>query len=263
MAPLLTAPPTPQFAGATTLRSVFSPDEMTSARYGQERFMAGEWDREPEFAWRKPTAKQSRSWKTPYATWFRSELAALARSPRLLAGIAEATQARTIRFWFDQLLWEAPATTNKPLNYHWHAERSRWKTSESRLMVTAWVPLCRMTPALGPITFVQGSERRRWVELPDGWEPEHDDLSPTMAQPGDAALFCWHTVHGNPQNRGERPRRAIALHFAIDELNYQPHGRFHHLNERFVRRKAGRPDFTDERVCPVVWGTAKSAQEGF
>lgn len=215
--------------------------------------MAGEANTRPAFDWPPPRPRQSRSWKTPYATHFRTELAALAQSPQLLEQIAIATEASSLRLWFDQLLWEEPAAPSRAADYHWHTERSRWKTCRAKLMVTAWIPLAPIAPEMGPITMVRESARRKWLELPDGWQPAPAEILPAPVQPGDAALFCWHTVHGNPPNFGSAPRRAIALHYAVDELNYQAYGKFSHLNERFVRQNEGLPDFADERVVPLLW----------
>lgn len=253
---MVTPAPLPRTAltdGFQFLSDVIPLPDLAEARFGQEELMAGRTDREPAFEWPAPRARQCRSWKTPYATHFRSELARLARGPELLSQIAQATGARSIRFWFDQLLWEEPAPSRTTLNYHWHTERSRWKTCQARLMVTAWVPLATIAPAMGPITMVRGSARHNWLQLPPEWEPDPADFIPSPVQPGDAALFCWHTVHGNPPNLARAPRRAIALHYAIDELSYRAHGKFKHLNERVVIRKRSLPDFSDKRVCPLVW----------
>lgn len=239
--------------GFQFLKGVFTESELKAARYGQDEFMAGRADCAPAFDWPAPRARQCRSWKSPYSTHFRSELAALSRSPRLLAMIAEATEADELRLWFDQLLWEAPVSRPRPVDYHWHTERSRWKTCRARLMVTAWVPLDVIVPRMGPITMARESASRRWIELPDGWTPESQAIEPAPVQPGDAALFCWHTVHGNPPNFGSTPRRAIALHYAVDELAYRTKGKFSHLNERLVTQLDSGPDFTDQRVIPLIW----------
>ncbi|GHC45581.1 phytanoyl-CoA dioxygenase family protein [Roseibacillus persicicus] len=244
---------TPALAGGFAfLTDVFTPAELAAARHGQEALMDGQADIAPAFNWPAPRARKARSWKLPYSTHFRSELAGLARSPQLLNRIARETGARSIRLWFDQLLWEEPARRTD-LNYHWHTERSRWKTCQSPLMVTAWIPLAQVEPTMGPITMARGTAARRWLELPDGWEPRPEEILPSPVQPGDAALFCWHTVHGNPPNLATGPRRAIAIHYAIDGLSYRPHGKFSHLNERLVAKPNGAPDFSDEKVCPLVW----------
>ncbi|MGJ8725189.1 MAG: phytanoyl-CoA dioxygenase family protein [Roseibacillus sp.] len=252
--PLVVPQPSPLLAnGFQFLPQVFTEQELTAARHGQEELMAGRTNREPTFDWQAPRARKCRSWKTPYSTHFRSELAALAHSPQLLEKIAQATGAQSLRLWFDQLLWEEPSRRPQTLDYHWHTERSRWKTCQANLMLTAWVPLAHITPAMGPITMANSTSQRKWLELPDGWQPDPADILPAPVQPGDAALFCWHTVHGNPPNLGNAPRRAIALHYAIDDLRYQPYGKFSHLNERVVGRNHNLPDFTDEQVVPRVW----------
>lgn len=246
--------------GFQFIERAFSDEQISQARHGQTELMAGRVDQRPAFSWPTPRTRTSRSWKSPYATHFRSELSALAQSPRLLNMIAEATGAHSIRFWFDQLLWEEPARSKAPNHFHWHTERSRWKTCHTRLMVTAWIPLTALTSEMGPITMVRNSARNQWLELPDGWQPDDFDHITSPVQPGDAALFCWHTVHGNPPNRGQAPRRAIALHYAIDELEYRKFGKFSHLNERVVAQSHNLPDFTDSRVCPVVWRSPDSSQ---
>ena len=71
-------------------------------------------------------------------------------------------------------------------------------------------------------------------------------------------LFFAGTLCMGPPNRSDRPRRAIALHFAIDSLAYQPHGKFKHLNERLVTQTEGKPDFTDATVCPLLWKKEES-----
>lgn len=239
--------------GYTSLENVFSLAEIASARHGQEELIAGRADIKPDFAWPSPRARNPRSWKMPYSTSFRSELRRLAHSPQLLQAIATQTGARSIRLWFDQLLWESPAPSHRPGNYHWHTERSRWLTCQSPLMVTAWIPLAPLLPKMGPITMARGTASHQWRTLPRHWSPHPSEILPAPVQPRDAALFCWHTVHGNPPNTSSAPRRAIAIHYAIDGLSYRAHGPFRHSNERLVGRRDGLPDFQDERVCPLLY----------
>lgn len=102
-------------------------------------------------------------------------------------------------------------------------------------MVTAWIPLIDFNPKMGPITMMPHDESRRIV-----------------LDAGDLVLFPSTTLHGNPPNFGDQPRRALAAHFASADLHYQSAGRFSHVNERIVRKKDGLPDFQDPTVCPVI-----------
>ena len=241
------------WAGVKVLRDVFTGEQLAAACSGQEAFYRGEADLRPEFSWPAPRPASGASRKHPYASFFRSELAALARSKVLAARIREETGCSSLRFWHDQLLWEEPRTAGAGApEYHWHTERSRWKTCACPLMVTAWIPLHEVTAAMGPITMVPGSDRRRWIDLPKEWEPGNAEREPMILRPGEVSLHCWHTIHGNPPNHGASVRRVMAAHFACGPVHYRPCGRFSHVNERVVRHVAGRPDFSDERVCPVV-----------
>ncbi|MEM9080471.1 MAG: phytanoyl-CoA dioxygenase family protein [Verrucomicrobiota bacterium] len=166
--------------------------------------------------------------------------------------MATATGAHTVRLWLDQLLLEQSARPNTPPKYHWHTERSRWKTCACDLMVTAWIPLTEIIPNLGPLTLVRHTARHQWLNLPNNYQPDPNDLLPAPLQPGDALLFCWHTVHGNPPNFSQKPRRALAAHFALNQINYQPHGNFSHHNEKVVSQSKNLPNFQDPHVCPLL-----------
>lgn len=244
---------TPRWSGAVVLREVFAEDELAAARRGQDAFYRGEVDQRPGFAWPLPRRTTARSRKHPYASFFRSELSSVARSPVLGRRIAEATGAPLVRYWHDQLLREVPRERKGDGDYQWHTERSRWKTCCCPLMVTAWIPLAPVTAEMGPITMVDGTAAERRIDLPPGWAPEDAARRPVLLASGEVSLHCWHTVHGNPPNFGDAVRRVLAVHFALGPIRYRPHGGFHHVNERIVHRRDGVPDFEDERLCPVVW----------
>ena len=228
-------------------------EDLAAACRGQEAFYRGDCDRRPKFSWPGPRPAGGRSRKHPYASFFRSELAALARSPVLAERIRQVTGCGDLRLWHDQLLWEEPRERRGgAINYQWHTERSRWKTCCAGLMVTAWIPLAPVSSEMGSITMVPGSERRGWIDLPDGWEPGEDEKQIVSLQPGGVSLHCWHTVHGNPPNFGGRVRRVMAVHYSCGPVSYRKCGTFAHVNERLVKRLDGAPDFRDERVCPLV-----------
>ena len=235
------------------LKGVFTKEQLSHARAGQKAFYRGESNWTPEISWSRPRRTIARSKKHPYASFFRSEIRALVRSEVLGARIGELCGAEELRFWHDQLLSEAPRLRKGKRLFHWHTERSRWKTCQCPLMVTAWIPLEPVSEEMGPITMVKGSEEQPWIDLPEGWEPGEEMRKPVLLEPGDVSLHCWHTVHGNPPNLGAEPRRVIAAHYSIGPVEYRRCGQFAHVNERVVQHLDGVPDFGDEEVCPVVW----------
>lgn len=244
----------PLWAGSAVLSGVFTEEQLAHARAGQDAFYRGESNRTPEISWAKPRRSRARSRKHPYVSFFRSEIRNLVRSEVLAARIGELCGASEVRLWHDQLLWEAPRRRSGKREYHWHTERSRWKTCQCPLMVTAWIPLDEVTEEMGPITMVEGSEEQPWIDLPEGWEPEESSRRSVLLNPGEVSLHCWHTVHGNPPNLGDQTRRVVAAHYSIGAVEYRRSGEFSHVNERVVQHLDGVPDFGDEEVCPVVWG---------
>ena len=219
-------------------KGFFQAREIAEAAHAQDAFYRGEYDREPEFAWSRPRKCRARTRKHPYASFFSTTLDRLLRDGRLGALIQDSCKMPTVRFWHDQLLYEEPREAGE-VNYHWHREESRWRTCAAEKMITAWIPLNDFTPEMGPITLA-----------PSG--PEIENHRRMVLNAGDLVLFDKTLLHGNPPNFGNRPRRAIAAHFASGDLSYRAHGTFSHVNERIVRNVDGVPDFQDERVCPIV-----------
>ena len=227
-----------QQEGYLVVKNFFSTDEIARAADAQDAYYRGEYDREPEFDWPRPRRCHARTRKHPYASFFSNALEKLLRDGRLGLLIQESCHMATGRFWHDQMLYEEPRQGDD-LKYHWHREESRWKTCEASQMITAWIPLTDFTPEMGPITLSTS-----------GRDPESCRRMDLGA--GDLVLFDKSLLHGNPPNFGNRPRRALAAHFASGDLSYRANGKFSHVNERIVRHRNGIPDFQDERVCPLI-----------
>lgn len=224
--------------GYVIVRGYFSREEIQAVATAQDAHYLGKADTQPAFTWPAPRPCKARSRKHPYASFFLSSLAKLLRDGRLAKLVKEATGMKGIRFWHDQLLYEEPRQEGA-VDYHWHRENSRWLTCDASKMATAWIPLVDFTHEMGPITIV-----------PKG--ADQSEMKRMTLKAGDLVIFDAETLHGNPPNFGVIPRRAVAAHFASADLKYQKSGRFSHVNERIVSQKNGEPDFTDERVCPLI-----------
>ncbi|MGJ8695430.1 MAG: phytanoyl-CoA dioxygenase family protein [Verrucomicrobiaceae bacterium] len=224
--------------GYAIVRGFFSRQEITAVAAAQDAYYRGETDSSPAFDWPAPRTCRARTRKHPYASFFQSPIASLLRDGRLAQLVSETTGMPAIRFWHDQLLYDEPRPAGE-IKYHWHRENSRWLTCQASIMATAWIPLCDFTHDMGPITIVPTGRSK-------------DDHKRMALQMGDLVIFPSQTLHGNPPNFSETPRRALAAHFASSDLRYHQAGKFSHVNERLVRKINGLPDFTDPRVCPLI-----------
>lgn len=216
------------------VKDFYPTEEIANARAAQDAYYRGETNLTPTFQWPAARPCNVRNRKHPFASFFRTEFAALLRDGRLAKLIRETFAIDQVRFWHDQLLYEEPRTSGET-KYHWHREESRWLTCAAEQMLTAWIPITDFTPEMGPITIMARDEPRRMV-----------------LNAGDLVLFPSTTLHGNPPNFGKIPRRALAAHFASADLTYRAHGNFRHVNERLVRKLNGLPNFQDPAVCPLV-----------
>lgn len=119
-----------------------------------------------------------------------------------------------------------------PVNLH--QDYSYWRFSTTPHMVSCWLALAKMTPALGPLELVRGSHRwgigERPKELmhgsndeytcamqavmPAGIEPE---FVTTVVPKGGGVFFHGLTFHGSRGNATDEWRRAFGLHWASSE----------------------------------------------
>lgn len=237
--------------GYVVIRDFFPRDEIAEVRAAQDRFYNGEFDTEPDFSWPKPRPTRARSRKHPYASFFISPLAKMIRDGRLAKLVGEVSGMAGVRFWHDQLLSEAPSRVEKN-SAHWHREKSRWLTCQTAMMTTAWCPLVDFSPEMGPITMIPRSQNSGEIIIPSDWAPEAGTERRMALAAGDVVIFPWTMIHGNPPNLSKLVRRAVAAHFCEKEIRHVKNGRFSHVNERIARKVEGLPDFTDERVCPLL-----------
>lgn len=238
-------------------------DVLDRALDGMERFYAG--DRDAPFPGH--TRWDHTDWvpahgdglrKNDYASLQVGELGDLVRHPAIAATAARLAGAGEIRLWHDQLLHKPPGGDEGHVG--WHTDRQYWESCTSTQMLTAWVPLVDVDERLGTITFVDGSHR--WPEgLAIGFFD--GDLAAQEARMAAAGLpvrkvapalrrgqVTFHhcrTVHGSGPNRGDRPRRSLAIHLQPGDNRHQPG---YHRNDELVRRVDGVPDYTDPRICP-------------
>lgn len=196
------------------------------------------------------------------------ELGALVRYNLIAAYAARLAGSGSIRLWHDQLLYKPP-TPDSAGNVGWHTDRQYWTTCSSTEMLTAWVPFHDITAQHGPVMFLPGSHR--W-ETDDGLSFfDHDlttidalihrhDVRPISAtmRRGQVSFHHCRTIHGSGPNRGDEPRRSLAIHMQPGDNHWlrsvAPDGSAAaHSVDTLVRRVDEMPDYADPRICPQPW----------
>ena len=192
------------------------------------------------------------------------------RFPLLTATAARLAGSESIRLWHDQLLYkpvDAPGTT---ANVGWHTDRQYWLTCSSVEMLTAWVGFHDVDEVGGSVSVLDGTHLWDMSGL-DFYDQNLEHLErelrrsgrvfdrrPMTVRRGQVSFHDCRTVHGSGPNYSSAPRRSLAIHLQPADNRWQaiglPDGTLaEHANDRFVRRVAGVPDYTDPRLCPVLW----------
>ena len=259
--------------GFLVVRGLVPGSVLDTAERGMERFYAGDVDR--PFPGR--TRYDHNDWspadgdvlrQNEYTSRMVDDLATLVEWPGIAAFAAALAGAQSIRLWEDQLLYKPPTPATSAHaesgsgNVGWHTDRQYWQGSSSTEMLTCWVPFHDCDAAMGGVAFVPGSHR----QLVDGLSFFNRDLSavdagttvvPELAR-GDVTFHHCGTVHGSGPNRTDLPRRSMAIHLQPAD-NHWAGGddpvavAVYHRNNELVRTDDGHPDYSDPRICPVLW----------
>jgi len=246
------------------------PDEVLDAsERGMQRYYGGDLDstgiHPPDW---KPTPGEGLR-KDDYSSMCVDELAQLVHHPMIGTTAARLSDAPGIRLWHDQLLYKPVDAPGTRANVGWHTDRQYWQCCTSTEMLTAWVAFHDVTPEGGSVSFFDGSHRWEVTGL-DFFSQDLDgleaiareqglpvDIKPTTMKRGQVSFHHCRTVHGSGANRSSEPRRSIAIHLqpTTNRARVNEDGTIApHSNNDLTRQVEGVPDYTDERICPLLWG---------
>ena len=147
------------------------------------------------------------------------EVRALTFHPAICEMAAQLVGAEKLRIWHDQALYKESGGRETEA----HQDQAYWPIAE-RDAVTAWVPLCSVTDACGPMGYIPGSHNSnvRFVDIfnatGDG-DRLREDYAGTKTvfipcEPGDVIFHHGHTVHMAKQNTSNVTRRVYtAIYF--------------------------------------------------
>ncbi len=266
-----------QKSGYYISKPIYTEQEIDLALEGMERIYRNDLDRpgsDPFHTFMPAVNFGEGLRKTDYASFFNLALQKLITKPVLGAIAGKLTGSSQIRLWHDQLLFKPPQISDLKSNVGWHNDRMYWKTCTSDSMLTAWIPFHDCDETTGTITMIEGS--KHWPDNTqdlDFFSSELDSLEkrfvtggqrvkkvPMILPKGCVSFHNCLTIHGSGPNLSKQPRRSIAVHLQ-DETNryqryfYEDGSLADHGNDHLANKVDGVPDYTDNKVCPLLFSS--------
>lgn len=184
-----------------------------------------------------------------------------ASNPRICEEIAQLSKTDTVRIWHDQIQYKPPITGGPT---HWHQDHPLWPIIQPSDLISAWVALDDAVIENGCMWMVPGSQKwgnhQKYLASDENFMPYHKqpELLPPDAvikavpfeiKKGQVGYHHCMTWHGSPNNRSERKRRAIAVHYMPGYTRYVPSG--NHPMSKHVKVQPG--EIMQGGEFPVVY----------
>ncbi|GIX05637.1 MAG: SnoK protein [Candidatus Poribacteria bacterium] len=173
----------------------------------------------------------------------------LAKHPVITEAVAQLAETDTLRIWHDQVQYKPPRAGGPT---GWHQDHPLWPSIQPADLITAWIPFEDATIENGCMWMVPGSHRwgnqQRYLASGPNFEPIHREPErlpegavirsvPCEVRRGECHLHHCLTWHGSPDNRSDRPRPALAIHYMPGHIRFDPVGR--HVMDQFIHVPVG------------------------
>ena len=146
---------------------------------------------------------------------------------RFASVAADLLGAESVRIYHDQALVKEPGGGHTP----WHQDAIYWPIDGARC-VTMWMPLVDVTPEMGVMTFVDGSNTGELGDeaISDDSEAHFDGLVsrtgaalsvPVSMSAGDATFHGGWTLHKAGGNSSEMTREVMTVIYFASDLTVQ------------------------------------------
>lgn len=193
--------------------------------------------------------------------WLKSHAAKEFVFSRRLARIAaELLGVRGIRLWHDQALYKEAGGGITP----WHADQFYWPLATDR-SITAWVPLQRTPPEMGPVAFAARSQHfttGRDLAISDESEKAmaaqlESGGYGVVRQPfelGDVSFHLGWTYHRAEPNTTPTPRKVMTMIYMDQDMRLAKPRNFNQESDRLsFAPDAAEGEVIDSPLTPVLW----------
>lgn len=182
----------------------------------------------------------------------------LIENAQIAEEMAQLTKASQLRIWHDQIQYKPPKVGGTTM---WHQDAPLWPIIAPMTEVTAWVALDDVDEQNGCMRMVPGSHTwgnhmdwirnnvPTWNDMPSEFDGRQIEVRACPVRKGEVHYHHALTWHGSPDNKSERPRRALAIHYMTQDTKYVSSG--NHPMKPFVEVADGEMMRGDH--FPLVW----------
>jgi ectoine hydroxylase-related dioxygenase (phytanoyl-CoA dioxygenase family) len=169
----------------------------------------------------------------------------LIHNPRIGEEMAQLTGANELRVWHDQIQYKPASMGGVNM---WHQDAPYWPIIAPMNEVSAWVALDDVDEENGCMSMVPGSHLwgnqidfihtlKSFDAMPSEYQGHPVEVRLRPVRKGEVHFHHALTWHGSHANKSARPRRAIAIHFMLENTRYVASGE--HPMKPFVEVEDG------------------------
>jgi ectoine hydroxylase-related dioxygenase (phytanoyl-CoA dioxygenase family) len=214
--------------GHVKLRGVLSPEEIEAYRPHLKRVV--ESHSADTHAMERKVAGNGKNWMFVNNLWTRDDLTRHFIQNRRLARLAaDLMGVEGVRLFRDQSYFKGSGGSNTP----WHQD-SRFMPLDTDKIITFWVPLTAITPAMAPMGYVTGSHLAGYLGTSNGDDASMDRFEEELRgkgfqianyghfDVGDIAAHWASTLHSSRSNDAPILREVVVIVYFADGARVAP-----------------------------------------
>ena len=214
--------------GHVKLNGVLTPEEIEAYRPHLKRVV--ESHSAETHAMERKVAGNGKNWMFVNNLWTRDDMTRHFIHNRRLARLAaDLLGVEGVRLFRDQSYFKGPGGANTP----WHQD-ARFMPLDTDKIITFWVPLTAITPAMAPMGYVTGSHRAEYLGTSNGDDASMDRFEEELRgkgfqianyghfDVGDIAAHWASTLHSSRTNDAPILREIVVIVYFADGARVAP-----------------------------------------
>jgi ectoine hydroxylase-related dioxygenase (phytanoyl-CoA dioxygenase family) len=214
--------------GHVKLRGVMTPEEVAAYRPHLKRVV--ESHSADTHSMERKVAGSGKNWMFVNNLWTMDDVTRrFIQNQRLARLAADLLGVEGVRLFRDQSYFKGPGGSNTP----WHQD-ARFMPLDTDKIITLWVPLTAITPAMAPMHYVTGSHKAEYLGTSNGDDASMDSFEEELRgkgfqianyghfDVGDIAAHWASTLHSSRTNEAPVLREIVVIVYFADGARVAP-----------------------------------------